>query len=53
MSIQEFHSKMRSGTESGALFEALRRLQAVEDLSVLTEEGGDPIGPWNPWPTSG
>ncbi len=50
MSIQEFHSRMRSGNESDALFEALRRLQAVEDLTVLTGEAGDPMDPWSPWP---
>ncbi|MCP3997357.1 MAG: hypothetical protein GY722_20215 [bacterium] len=51
MSIQEFHSKMRSGAESDSLFEALRVLQTVEDLTVLTGEDGESLfGPWNTWP---
>ena len=51
MSIQEFHSKMRSGEQNDALLAALRALQGVEDLTVFTGDDGDSLfGPWSGWP---
>ncbi len=50
MSIRDFHLKMRADTRDGALFEALRLLQGVEELGVLTGEEGNGLLGWDTWP---
>ena len=44
MSIHDFHSKLMSGNEEGALFEALRRLKAIARPALAQAEPG-----WTYW----
>jgi len=48
MMIREFHSKFSSGDESSFLFQILRRLSLLEDLTSLAE--AQTLTSWYTWP---
>ncbi|MCP4663514.1 MAG: hypothetical protein GY856_49645 [bacterium] len=53
MSIQKFHSKIRSGNEDGALFTAFRRLNNLEDpVNTLSTKLRELRG-WPQWYAEG
>lgn len=49
MSIDKFHSSIQSKSESGALFVALRLLNAADPLSVREAGDSTPHSGWDPW----
>jgi hypothetical protein len=51
MHIQDFHSKLMSANEGGALFEALRSLSRIEDPNgMFNSDGVSGQSQWTPWP---
>jgi hypothetical protein len=53
MHIQDFHSKLTSKHEGGALFEALRSLSRIEDPTTMFGVDVDAmsLGEWPQWPS--
>jgi len=52
MHIQDFHSKLTSTNDGGALFEALRGLSRIEDPgSMLDTRIGPFFNEWPQWPS--
>ena len=52
MHIHDFHSKLASTDDGGALFVALRSLSRVEDTTAMFNSYIDPIitSEWPQWP---
>jgi hypothetical protein len=52
MQIQDFHSKLTSGNEPCALFQALRNLSLVEDAQSMFDGNAIDVD-WGSWPPGG